>query len=86
MVKLFDVSAAKSNLTPPTDGLVAVSITDDAITLPTSGMPAHGWAKVTNTASEPRDLSLARYATATTTFEEADAYYDALFERAGSPR
>ena len=60
MVKTFDVSTSKSSLTPPTDGLVAVTIADDAITLPTSGMPAHGWAKVTNNASEPRELRRSR--------------------------
>jgi hypothetical protein len=76
MVKVFDVDSAKSSLTPPTDGLVAVSISDDAITLPASGMPAHGWAKITNNATEPRDFTIARLATATTTFEEADAYFN----------
>jgi hypothetical protein len=85
MVKVFDVGTAKSNLTPPTDGLVAVSITDDAITLPTSGMPAHGWAKITNNASEPRNFMLARYVTPTTTFEEADAYFNEYFNSGKLP-
>ena len=84
MVKVFDVSGSKSSLTPPTDGLVAVTLADDAITLPTSGMPAHGWAKITNNASEPRDFTLGRFATSTTTLEEADAYFDAFFE-SGTP-
>ena len=60
MVKVFDVSGSKSSLTPPTDGLVAVTVTDDAITLPTSGMPAHGWAKVTNNALDAADFTLAQ--------------------------
>jgi hypothetical protein len=79
MVKVFDVDSAKSSLTPPTDGLVAVSISDDSITLPASGMPAHGWAKITNNATEPRDFTIARLATSTTTFEEADAYFNEFF-------
>ena len=60
MVKTFDVSTSKSSLTPPTDGLVAVTIADDAITLPTSGMPAHGWAKVTNNAYGAAELRRSR--------------------------
>jgi hypothetical protein len=84
MIKVFDVSSSKSSLTPPTDGLVAVTVADDAVTLPTSGMPAHGWAKVTNNGSEPRDFSIARYATSTTTFEEASAYFNAFFS-SGTP-
>jgi hypothetical protein len=78
MVKLLDVSTSKSDLTPPTDGLVAVTIADDAITLPTSGMPAHGWAKVTNNASEPRTLDVAHYL-GNATFDEANAYFQNLF-------
>jgi hypothetical protein len=78
MIKLFDVSTAKSNLTPPTDGLAAVTIADDAIALPTSGLPAHGWAKVTNNATEPRSLSLARFL-GNATFEEANTYFNAFF-------
>jgi hypothetical protein len=78
MVKTFDVSASKSSLTPPTDGLVAVTIADDAITLPTSGMPAHGWAKVTNNATEARSLDVARFL-GNATFEEGNAYFNALF-------
>jgi hypothetical protein len=78
MVKTFDVSASKSNLTPPTDGLVAVTVADDAITLPTSGMPAHGWAKFTNNATEPRTLDVARFL-GNATFEEANAYFSTLF-------
>jgi len=88
MVKTFDVSSSKSNLTPPKDGLVAVSLSDDAVTLPASGMPAHGWAKVTNNATDPRDFTIARFTTPTATFEEADAYYAAFFESgppAGDP-
>lgn len=82
MVKLLDVSTSKSNLTPPTDGLVAVTIADDAIALPTSGMPAHGWAKVTNNATEPRSLDFAHFL-GNATFEEGNAYFNNLFS--GTP-
>jgi hypothetical protein len=82
MVKTFDVSSSKSNLTPPTDGLVAVGVADDAITLPTSGMPAHGWAKVTNSASKPRSLDVARFV-GNATFDDANTYFNDLFS--GTP-
>ena len=84
MVKVFDVGTAKSNLTPPTDGLVAVTIADDAITLPTSGMPAHGWAKVTNNATEPRSLDVARFL-GNATFDEANTYFNAFFQTGTVP-
>ena len=84
MVKTFDVSSSKSNLTPPTDGLVAVTIADDAITLPTSGMPAHGWAKVTNNASEPRSLDIAHFL-GDATFDEANAYFGSFFQSGTLP-
>ena len=63
MFKVFTVSG-KSNLKPPTDGVTDVSISDSAISVPTSGIPAHGWIKVTNGASVARDLTLAQYASA----------------------
>ena len=37
--KMFDVASGKSSLKPPTDGVTDVTITDTAITLPTSGLP-----------------------------------------------
>lgn len=84
MIKLFDVSTDKSSLTPPKDGLVAVTVADDAITLPTSGMPAHGWAKVTNNATKPRSLDIA-HLLGNATFEEADAYFANLFQSGTLP-
>ncbi len=85
MVKLFDVSSAKSSLTPPTDGLVAVTITDDAVTLPTSGVPAHGWAKITNNASAPRDLAVGHFLTSSATFDEANTYFNQFFQTGTLP-
>jgi hypothetical protein len=84
MIKVFDVATAKSSLTPPTDGLVAVTITDDAITLPASGMPAHGWAKVTNNATKPRSLDIARFL-GNATFEEANNYFNEFFNSGKLP-
>jgi hypothetical protein len=80
MVTTFDVSAGKSSLTPPKDGVVDVTIADDGITLPSSGLPKSGWAKVTNTTSVNRDLLLAKYLTPDATFESTDAYFDAYFQ------
>jgi hypothetical protein len=80
MVTTFDVSDGKSSLTPPKDGVVDVTIADDGITLPSSGLPKSGWAKVTNATSVTRDLLLAKYLTPDATFESTDAYFDAYFQ------
>jgi hypothetical protein len=80
MITTFDVGPGKSNLTPPQDGVVDVTIADDGITLPSSGLPKNGWAKVTNSTTVQRDLILARYLTPDATFETTDAYFDAFFQ------
>jgi hypothetical protein len=80
MITTFDVSAGKSNLTPPQDGVVDVTIADDGITLPSSGLPRNGWSRVTNSTSVNRDLIVVRYLTADATFETVDAYFDAFFQ------
>jgi hypothetical protein len=85
MVKILDVSSAKSSLTPPKDGLVPVTITDDAVTLPSSGVPGHGWAKITNGSSATRDLTLARYLSPSVTFEEGTAYFNQFFQSGKLP-
>jgi DNA gyrase inhibitor GyrI len=79
MVKVFDVKGPKSSYKPPTDGVAEVSITDAGITVPSSGLPAKSWVKVTNDTSVPRSLTLAEYLTPDATFETADAYFDAFF-------
>jgi len=84
MVKVFDVKGSKSSFKPPTDGVAEVSITDAGITLPSGGLPAKTWVKVTNDTSVVRDLTLAEYLTADATFETADAYFNAFFE-SGAP-
>jgi uncharacterized cupredoxin-like copper-binding protein len=85
MVKVFDVRGPKSSYKPPTDGAAEVSITDAGITLPSSGLPANTWVKVTNDTSVPRGLTLGQYLAPDATFETADAYFDALFSEAGAP-
>jgi hypothetical protein len=80
MITTFDVSSGKSSLTPPTDGVVDVTIADDGITLPTSGLPKNGWAKVTNGTSVNRNLILAKYLTPDANYETTSAYFDAFFQ------
>ncbi|HEY7105482.1 MAG TPA: hypothetical protein VH986_03690 [Acidimicrobiia bacterium] len=60
MVKTFDVAKGKSSLKLPKDGVTNVTITDAAITLPSSGLPKNGWVKVTNNSAADRDFTLAR--------------------------
>jgi hypothetical protein len=79
MVKVFDVKGSKSSFKPPTDGVADVSITDAGITVPSSGLPAKSWVKVTNDTSVVRDMTLAEYLAPDVTFETADAYFDAFF-------
>jgi hypothetical protein len=78
MYKVFKVSG-KSSATPPTDGVTNVSIDDSGITVPSSGIPAHGWLKVTNNSSVGRDATFAKYATSDATFDQANAYYNEYF-------
>jgi hypothetical protein len=85
MVKVFDVKGSKSTLKPPTDGVSEVELSEAGITLPSAGLPKSGWIKVTNTGSGPRDLTLAKYESATATFEQIDAEVDAFFETGAFP-
>ena len=84
MYKVFKVSG-KSNAKPPTDGVSEVTITDSEVTLPSSGLPAHGWVKVTNNSSVGRDATLAKYASADTTFDQANAYFNEFFSSGTVP-
>ncbi len=84
MYKVLTVSG-KSSATPPTDGVSDVTITDSEITAPSSGMPAHGWIKVTNNASSGRDITLARYTSDSATFDQANAYYNEFFNSGKAP-
>ncbi len=78
MYKVFKVSG-KSSATPPTDGVSEVTITDSGVTLPSAGLPAHGWVKVTNNSAVGRDATVAKYTSADATFEQANAYYNEYF-------
>jgi hypothetical protein len=83
MVDTFDVSSGKSSLTPPKDGVIPVTLSDDSITLPSAGLPKSGWVKVTNSTSVSRSFSLGRYLTPTATFEDAAAYFATFFDNPG---
>jgi hypothetical protein len=79
MLKVFDVSGSKSSLTPPSDGVVDITLTDTATTLPSAGVPSTGWAKIVNNGSTARDINLAAL-NGTTTLQQADAFFTSLFE------
>jgi hypothetical protein len=78
MYKVFKVSG-KSSATPPTDGVTELTIDDSGITAPSSTLPAHGWIKATNNTSVNRDLTLAKYASDSVTFDQANTYFNNLF-------
>jgi hypothetical protein len=84
MYKVFKVSG-KSSATPPTDGVSEVTIADSGITAPSSGVPAHGWVKVTNNATNGRDLTVAKYTSDSATFDQANAYYSEYFSSGKLP-
>ena len=85
MVKVFDVSSSKSSLTPPTDGVIDVTLTDTAaMTLPSTGLPATGWAKIINSGTTNRDFNVALL-NGTTTVAQADAYFNAFFNSGTAP-
>lgn len=84
MYKVMTISG-KSNARPPTDGVSEVTISDSGITAPSSGVPAHGWLKVTNTTSTGRDLTLAKYASDSATFDQANTYYNEYFSTGKLP-
>jgi hypothetical protein len=84
MFKVFDVSSGKSSLTPPADGVVDVTLTDTATTLPSTGVPSTGWVKIVNNATTGRDLNLALL-NGTTTVQQADDYFEAFFNSGVQP-
>ncbi|MFI5053532.1 MAG: hypothetical protein ACHQDE_04155 [Acidimicrobiia bacterium] len=84
MVKTFDIAKGKSNLTPPTDGVVKVDLTDTTVGLPATGLPARGYAKFTNSGTTGRNFSLVALQPGATV-QQASAYYDALFNSPTPP-
>jgi hypothetical protein len=84
MVKTFDIAKGKSNLTPPTDGVVKVTLTDTTVGLPATGLPARGYAKVTNTSATGRNFSFVALEPGATV-QQASQYFDALFSSPTPP-
>jgi hypothetical protein len=84
MVKTFDVAKGKSNLTAPTDGVVKVNLTDTTVGIPTTGLPARGYAKFTNTGTTGRNFSLVALEPGATV-QQASQYFDALFSSPTPP-
>jgi hypothetical protein len=84
MVKVFDVSSSKSSLTTPTDGVVDITLTDTATTLPSSGVPGSGWAKISNTGTTTRDFNVALL-NGTTTTAQANDYFNEFFNSGTAP-
>jgi hypothetical protein len=85
MVRILAVDARRSDLSPPTKHVVDVTTSDSAITLPDGTLPARGWARITTTASRPRDFELFRYSTPDATFESASAYFKEFFSSGSAP-
>jgi hypothetical protein len=77
MIKTFDIAKGKSSLTPPTDGVVKVDVTDSSTTIPAT-LPARGYAKFTNTGTTNRSLGTAVLQSGVTP-AQADAYFQTLF-------
>jgi hypothetical protein len=86
MVTILTVRARQSDLSPPTRNVVDVTTSDRAITLPGGEtLPARGWARITTTATSPRDFELFRYSTPDATFESANAYFKEFFSSGDAP-
>jgi hypothetical protein len=79
MVEVFDVKGSKSSFKPPRDGVQDVTITDTAITLPSTGIPKTATVKVTNDGSDTHSFTLIRLNSGST-IDAAFAYFDAFFE------
>jgi hypothetical protein len=87
MVKVFDVAKAKSNLKPPSDGVVDVTLSDSAITFPSENLGRSLTAKVTNSGTTSHGFTLVKINDGKT-FDEVKTYFDAFFngdKPAGDP-
>jgi hypothetical protein len=79
MLKVFNVAKAKSSLKPPTDGVVAATLTDTGITVPWTGSaPRHATVKVTNKGTAPHSFAILKIE-AGKTLDEVKSYYDSFF-------
>jgi hypothetical protein len=81
MVKTFDVASGKSSLKAPKDGVTDVTLTDTSVTIPNDALPRKGYLKVTNEGTAPRTWTIAKLGSGVT-IEQADAYFDQLFNGA----
>jgi hypothetical protein len=86
MIKVLDIKGSKSSYKPPQDGVVDVTLTDSAITVPPSPAPQHVTVKVTNDGSNPHSFQLVKLNTGQT-IDTAVTYFNALLNnghRAGN--
>jgi hypothetical protein len=83
MFKIFTVSG-KSNLTPPSDGVQDVTLSDTAITVPPGDAPKNVTLKITNDGTSPHSFTLLRLADGKT-LDEVKAYYDTFFDSGKAP-
>ena len=79
MITVLDIKGSKSSFKPPQDGVVDVTMTDTAITVPSTGLPKTANVKVTNEGSEPHSFTLIKL-NAGKTIDDALTYFDELFK------
>jgi hypothetical protein len=79
MFKVFDVSTGKSNLTPPTDGVVDITFSDTSVTVPQGDAPKNLTAKVSNDGTTTHSFQLIKL-NSPGTLDATKTYFDALFE------
>lgn len=83
MVTTFDVSSSKSSARPPQDGVVDVTLTDSAITVPSGDAPKAATIKVSNEGTTPHSFTIVKLE-AGKTLADAKNYFDAFFN-SGTP-
>ncbi len=83
MYKVFSVSG-KSSLTPPTDGVADVSLSDSTITVPPGNAPKSLTAKVTNSGTAVHSFQLVKIADGKT-LDDVKTYYDTFFNTGKAP-
>jgi hypothetical protein len=84
MFKVFDVKGSKSSYKPPQDGVVDVTLSDAAITVPAGDAPQHATIKVTNSGSAPHSFTIIKLETGKT-LDDAKTYFDAFFNEGTAP-
>ena len=77
MIKILDIKGSKSSYKPPQDGVVDVTLTDTAITVPPNPAPQHVTVKVTNEGSDPHSFQLIKL-NAGQTIDTALTYFNEL--------